>query len=421
MKKFLLGTTALISMSAASAALAGGSHAPAAAAPANTGGLTVMVGGEFDFQYNSKSQDLEGTNVGDAGKRNDIFRNDTKINVTAAGSTDSFDYGAVIELVGDNAKDTSATTTAQGSEVTGGDKNGDLGSRKSYLYLENDSFGRFEAGQNVGASSTLEVDASSIARATGGVDGDTLYNIVTGGTTGGTYITSPNLPTGDEETKAGNANKVTYYTPRFSGLQFGVSFTPDTGDRGSAAGVGTDSSTTDYGNVFAGGLNFESDIADGVGLQASAIYETGTAEEGVTATTDDRNDLNAYSLGLGFDFEGFSVAGNWADLGDSGQLTTATVNDESSYWSAGAAYENGPYGVSVTYLESTQGNGTAATGTANTGENEFNNIVVGADYQMAPGLVPYVEASFFEFENGSTNSAQDSSGTSVLVGANLAF
>ena len=168
-------------------------------------------------------------------------------------------------------------------------------------------------------------------------------------------------------------------------------------------------------------MNFESDIADGVGLQASALYETAEAEEGVTGTADDRNDLNAYSLGLGFDFEGFSIAGNWADLGDSGQLTTATVNDESEYWTVGAAYENGPYGVSVTYLESTMGNGTAAAAGANTGENDFNNIVVGADYQMAPGLVPYVEASFFDFENGSTNSALDSSGTSVLVGANLAF
>jgi hypothetical protein len=50
MKKFLLGTTALISLSAASAAMAGGSHVAAAVAPANTGGLTVMVGGSLIFQ-----------------------------------------------------------------------------------------------------------------------------------------------------------------------------------------------------------------------------------------------------------------------------------------------------------------------------------------------------------------------------------
>ncbi len=401
MKKFLLGTTALISMSAASAALAGGSHAPAAATPANTGGLTVMVGGNINVQSVFRQED--GEVIGD-NARNGIIRNDTHLNFTAAGSTDDFDYGAVIELAADN----------------GSDKNSEVGGTKTYLYVENDAAGRFEAGQNVGASDTLEVDASRIARGTGGVDGDWVYNLI--GTTG-TYITTPNLPTGNEDTDAGNANKITYYTPRFSGLQFGVSYTPDTGNRGSASTITTDAGTN-YSNVFAGGLNFESDIADGVGIMASAVGEFGEGESGTgtLVTTDDVNDLNAYSLGLGVEFEGFSVAGNWADLGDSGLDSTpvAAASDNQSYWTLGAAYENGPYGVSVTYLESTQSNALAASATQ-TGENELSNLVVGADYQMAPGLVPYVEASFFDFENGSSTATDDNSGNVVIVGANLAF
>lgn len=403
MKKFLLGTTALISLSAASAAMAGGSHTPAAAEPANTGGLTVLVGGKVDFQAPFISQD-ENATLGNTLSSNNIFRTDTTVNVTAAGSTDSFDYGAVVEMIGDR----------------NGDKNNNYDGRKSYIYVENDSFGRFEGGVNVGASNTLEVDASTIARGTGGVDGDTLYNVGFGGST---FTASPNLPTADEETDAGNATKITYYTPRFSGLQFGLSYTPDSGNYGSANNISSDAGTNDFSNVFAGGLNFQSDIADGVGVMASAVGEFGDAQggSGTVSAADDRNDLSAYSLGLGFEFEGFSVAGNYADLGDSGLLESATVNDEQTYWTLGAAYENGPYGVSVTYLDSTTGTGTAAGGAVNTGENNFTNLVVGADYQMAPGLTPYIEYANFDLESGSTNAARDNSGNVVLVGAELSF
>jgi predicted porin len=401
MKKFLLGTTALISLSAASAAMAGGSHTPAAAEPANTGGLTVLVGGSMDFQsvFRNEDREIDGGNV--SYQKNEIFRNDTILNFTAAGSTDSFDYGAVIELAAD----------------TNNDKNGDDGGRKTYLYVENDSFGRVEGGVNVGASSTLEVDASTIARGSGGVDGDILYNMDTDALSAGSYITSPNLPTADEETDEGNATKLTYYTPRFSGVQFGVSFTPDTGNRGSADDISDDGDNGDYSNVFAGGLNFQSDIADGVGIMASAVAEFGTAEGGTdtVATNDDREDLSAYSLGLGFEFEGFSVAGNYADLGDSGQDTTPTAGSDTdqAYYTVGAAYENGPYGVSVTYLNSQAGNAVDPT------QNELSNLVIGADYQMAPGLTPYIEYANFELDEQGT--ANDSDGSVVLVGAELSF
>jgi len=425
MKKFLLGTTALISMSAASAAFAGGSHAPAPAAPANTGGLTVMVGGNLNFQTAYRSDD-EGANGNTAALRNVVFRNDTTLNITASGSTDNFDYGAVVELIADDGR---TTTPAGVAGASGGDKNGNTGSRKTYLYVENDSFGRFEGGQNVGADNTLEVDASKIARATGGINGDWVYNLSntsnaagasvgTGfpatATSAATYIVTPNLLTADEDTDAGEANKITYYTPRFSGLQFGISYTPDTGNRGSASGVTTDADAGQFGDVIAGGVNFESDISDGVNMMASIVGETGTAEQAGA------EDLGAYSAGLGFEFGGFSIAGNYADLSDSG-VVKAGGPDDSSYWTAGAAYENGPYGVSVTYLDSTAAQGTPAAAGINTGENKLTNLVVGADYQMAPGLVPYVEASFFDFDNGSTAGTGDNQGNVVMVGANLAF
>ncbi len=410
MKKFLTGTTALIALSASTAALAGGSHdVTSVTAPANTGGLTVMVGGKFNFQSVFLSQD-ENASLGQ-GDRNVFFRNDTQLNFTAAGSTENFDYGAVIEVEADSGADKNNINSS------GGD------GKFAYLYLENDSTGRFEAGSNVGASDTLEVDAAKVARGTGGIDGDWKYNVNVGGTLPITavYIADPDLPTADEDTVAGRANKVTYYSPRFSGAQFGVSFTPDTGDRGTASSI-TGDATGNFENVFAGGINYESDI-EGVGIMASAVGERGTNEPNAygSATANPYvNDLTAYSLGLGFEFGGFSVAGNWANLGDSLATGASSNNDNSKYWSLGAGYENGPYGVSVTYLNSELGTGIAPVAT-NSGTNQLQNIVVGADYQMAPGLTPFVEASFFDLDSGSTTAALDNNGNVVLVGAEVAF
>jgi len=413
--------------------MAGGSHDPAAAsAPADTGGLTVMVGGKFDFQSVWQDQKENGTvanNAGGAGATdlsNSFFRNDTKLNFTAAGSTENFDYGAVIEL---NA-DTSANKDGNQTGALGGIAD------KTYLFVENDNFGRFEAGSNSGASDTLEVDASRIARATGGVDGDWRYNVtgVSAANGASSYLYAPNLPESQVDKTNPDRNKITYYTPRLGGVQLGVSYTPDTGNSGTAAAITADTAaapivpattTTQYQNVFAGGLNYEADF-EGVGIMASAIGEAGSAKDAtgvLSATNYQVNDLAAYSLGLGVEFAGFSVAGSYGNLGDSGVAKTATVDKDSSFWDIGTAYENGPYGVSVTYFDSTKGTGTAAQTGESTGKNDLTNLVVGADYQMAPGLTPYVEASFFDLKNGGSTLATnyDNSGNVVMVGAELAF
>ncbi|HCR86064.1 MAG TPA: hypothetical protein DIV86_05240 [Alphaproteobacteria bacterium] len=410
MKKFLLATTALVGFAAS--AQAGGGHMPAEAAPApaNTGGITVMVGGNIAFEASATDQDnnagitdrsaIGGASAtGTAGDTRDVhFTNpNTEINITAAGSTENFDYGAVVELNADIDED-----------VEGDGGNAD----KTYLFAESDNFGRVELGANTGAEGALEVDASNIARATGGIDGNWWHYVDTDGvsSTAGADLTSsvfsikPNLVLDNNEATTQDATKITYYTPRFSGLQLGVSYVPDSGDIGSGANLSL-KNNGDAENVFTGGVNYEANM-EGVGLTLAAVGETGEAE--ATGT----EDLNAYSLGGKVEVAGFSVAGNWADQGDS--LSAVGSDTESTYWTAGAAYENGPAGVSVTYFNGERD----ATGTAN--DTETTNLVVGADYQLAPGFTPYVEAAFFELEDGAAGT-QDNDGSVVLLGAELSF
>lgn len=387
MKKLLLASSALVSL-AATSAMAGGNHAPSSYSSAQAGGLSVMVGGYVTAEHAVVDQ----ANQASGGTANDkSFTQDAEVHVTVAGSAEDFDYGAVIEL---NATvDNDADSDGQNAD-------------KTYIFVEGDDFGRVEFGSNEGASSTLEIDASNIARATGGVDGNWYYYVDTDGVnTASTFYIAPNLTVADDDATQADASKITYYTPRMSGFQFGVSYTPDGGDLGSAGALSTSSNTgNQYENIFALGLSYDTNV-EGVGVALSAVTEMGDNQN-----TTNSEDLEGYSVGAQLDFDAFSIAGNYADLGETGQV--ANSGYETSYWTLGAAYENGPYGVSVTYLNSIAEN-------AN-GDNELTNIVVGADYNLAPGFTPYIEAAFFDLEDANTSNA-DNAGSVVLFGAELAF
>jgi hypothetical protein len=365
MKKLLLGTTVLFG----AAALA----TSAQAAP------SVSVGGFIDFQAGATDQDAAfetGANT-----REFKFQNDTEIHVNVTGVSETgLRYGAAIELEAD---------------VTGDADNEGLNADKTYIFVESDEMGRVELGNNTDAAAALKVDASSIAVATGGIDGD-FYDFanVAG------YQVAPDLPTATFTGAQEDATKITYFTPKFSGFQGGVSFTPDQGDAGSATGF-TGENGSDFENVFNIGVNYEGTYNDGIEVNASLTGEFGDSESNTT------EDLSAWAAGVAVKMEAWTVAASYADASESG-LTVGSANDDQSFWTLGAAYETGPYGVSVTYLDSERQS------------NEFNNIVVGADYKLAPGLVPYVEVSFFDTDDNTAGTA-DNDGSVVLVGAELSF
>lgn len=382
MKKFLLGTTALVSLFASAAY---------AESPA------VTVGGSIDFQAGVSDQEKD-YRTG-ANSRNGKFANETNIDVNVSGTADNgLVYGANVRLLAD---------------VTASNDNSGLNADRTYTFIET-NVGRIEAGSNVGATKTLKVDASTLARATGGIDGDwyrftngdlTDANVATGAS-GLIYGLTPDLPSdagivdrGDTE----NATKLSYYSPRYSGVQLGVSYTPDTGNRGTAAAFSSKYDDRQYGNVVGGGLNFQKSY-NNVGINASATGEYGQSENS------NREDLQAYALGLEATYANFSLGGSYGDWMETGQLKAASGSQNAYYWTLGGAYVQGPVGASVTYLNSDRR------------DNKFSNISVGADYQLAPGLVPYAEVSFIKFDpDNATSTSRNNTGTVFLLGTQLTF
>lgn len=363
MKKILLATTALIG---ASSMIAGAAIA---------GDLKVTIGGVADFQAGIMGDDLDGS------QRAQGFRNDTEINFTVSGVADNgLEYGAEIDL----EADVTADANSEGTNAS-----------RTYLFLKG-GWGNLEMGSNTGAAGTMKVDASNLAAATGGIDGDWTYfaNSAAG------YLSTPDLVVGygagnlgDESTD--NDNKITYYSPRFSGFQLGVSYIPDLTDRGqtvSRSDVGFSA-----GDIFQLGLNYTADWNE-VHFEAAATGEWGDADSGAA------EDLFAWNAGALVGYAGFSIAASYGDWDDSLSL----ANSDSDYWTLGGAYDFGPFGASITYLDSEFAD-----------TNDFDNLAIGVDYKLAPGLTPYAEVSIYDQD--APGNVNDNDGAVFIVGSQLAF
>lgn len=375
MKKILLGTTGLVAVALL-----------ATAASAET--PKVTLGGFSDFQAGYTKDDK------DANRRGTAFRNDNEITVKVDGKTDGgLAYGAEIDLEADTTTD----ADNQGTNAS-----------RTFTYLSG-NWGRAEMGDVNSAAGTMRVDASTLAAATGGINGAWTYfvNSQAGDRAANVFITTSKLvaehgvTTADGDESTYNATKLSYYTPKFSGFQAGVSYTPSLGSRGQL--FNRDETVVDIENVWDFAVGYEATFSN-IKLAAAGTYEFGEVT-GVAA-----KDVNAWNLGALVGYQGFSLAGSYGDWDDSAQA--AGNLDNNDYWTLGAGYTAGPIGVSATYIDS------QAAVTANT-ENEFTNLVLGAEYKLAAGLTPYAEVSFYEFD--SVGAAYDNQGTTVILGTQVAF
>lgn len=418
MKRILLGTTTLVGAAALFAGAAVAAETP-----------KVTIGGFADFQLGVIDQDL------DTGLRDHSFRSDTEISFRIDGKLDNgLGYGGGIDLEADVDGDSDSTNFVGGADSD----NQGFNASRTFVYLEGSNWGRAQMGSDLGVTNTMKVDASSIARATGGIDGDFKYYLTaTGAAHAEQYIATPDLlmdygilggvaaaggifqQFGDESTE--NNNKITYYTPRFSGFQLGVSYIVDsTASRGQLVSLSELNNSANAENIWQGAISWEGKF-DQVGIALAATGEVGDAEAcattagACTAGTTIFEDLAAWNVGGKVTFSGFSFAASYGDWGDSLRLKSLTSNDDADYWTLGAAYEMGPFAASVTYLDSNYEAGATA------GSDDFQNLSIGVDYKLAPGFTPYAEVSFVEADAAGTLAAGNNDATVFIAGTLLNF
>ena len=165
---------------------------------------------------------------------------------------------------------------------------------------------------------------------------------------------------------------------------------------------------------FETGLSYTSEIKN-VGLKVAAVGEFGTNQDA------DKKNLRAYEVGANLSYKGFTVGGSYGDWGKYNEAKTGSDNiGKTSYWTAGLGYANGPISASLTHLQSKKGTTDLANKKA--AYDKLRNTVLGVDYKLAPGVLPYVEFASFKMNQASQAKPEDNNkGHIIMTGVKLNF
>lgn len=427
-----------------------------------SGSLTINAGGIFDAGIatriqNSKyyTQDFpkEKNNNGDiTGWTGPIKRGITKNNenvaiYTAAGAylgasnkaSNGMVYGVNIGL---------ATNTKTGYLPLKEDM------ARTYGYLEHDKWGRFEIGTKKGVSKTMRIDADQIAAATGGIDGGWSAYLNLKSFKGPEFkeqvIDDDNFTDGpkliykdnDKDANHEGNRKITYYTPRFSnGIQFGISYVPDSGNKGGETDpnklqtfANNEPSNRRLRDLITVALSWLHKINDKSSITVELDAETAKLTENikkVSKVNPKNNEVydsyeydptkkyyrpKGYHGGVKYTYDKASFVvsyGNRGKLRKYPKNYTKGVKD-SQFITTGVAYDfTDKLAASLTYLYSWN-------------RNTFNNYSIGADYKWVPGIKTYAEFTYvtakqkYDYKSGKDINGKYRGGV-VIVGAKFSL
>jgi outer membrane protein OmpU len=374
LSKFLLSCTALGVVTTA-----------AALAHADTFGsgedLSVTISGKYRFNVGLVDQD-ESSGF----SRGYSFKvDDAELHIKASNTADNgVNYGVTIEL------QTNTDDTENADEV--------------WAFVSGD-FGRIELGDQDDVTDRMHLEGDSVLVGRAGPDGDVedLFQFGSGGAID---------ETGNDATS--DATKISYFTPRVSGFQLGVSHTPDTGADG-ASFAETDNDGN-YEKVWGLGANYAGEF-NGFTFGASATYEIGDSEDNNGGETE--GNLETISVGGILEYGGYSFGIGYVDFQEKGQKQSniARGEDSGSYWNAGVAYRHDPWGVSASYFASQKGQPFDKGG-----DTTVDIISLDGEYRVAPGWLVSLSANYVEANNiNATSTPAGNDGTVVIFSNTFNF
>jgi outer membrane protein OmpU len=356
MKKSLLATTALAALGAV--AVAGSASAAEK--------IQVTVGGYMQqwFGFADSSKNVNRNNTGFDQKT------DSEIHFKGVTTLDNgIKVGIHVELEGQ---------TESGGAADQIDE--------QYLFVDG-SFGRFLMGSENSASYLMHYSIPSHGAT---LDSGDITDWIAGGDFTGARTNGRGIDNDSE--------KLTYFTPRFSGFQLGVSYVPAQ-NQDLDGPQNTNDGVRDDG--FSVAANFNQSFGD-FKLLASAGYQHFGEDDAVAGS-----DLESYQFGLRLGFAGFTLAGTY---GEEDRANAAQVfTDTQETYGLGLSYAAGPMGVSFAYIGSDRDRATDAH------QDAFE---LGAKYALGPGVDLKGSVYYLEREAAGVDRAK---GFAVVGGLDLSF
>lgn len=339
MRRLLLTTTALttaLSLGAYASAGIDGAHA--------ADRLNAKVGGYMEQFVGYTSQDL-------AGKDLDGFDVKSDTEIFFSGSTvldNGIEVGVNVQLEG-NA--TSDQIDESYLFIKGGFGQLTLGSENSAMYLSHVT----PASYGIGVNSGDNVEWYSFD----GIGGN-------GGAFRGAFAS-----TYLEPNRVNDANRITYFAPRFAGLRFGASYVPD--------GVEDSNSPVDRETSVHDGFTVSADYAREVGaftVKLSAGYGRMRLGDGVAG-----DDPSALNVGARVSYGDVSAAASYGESRDDTSLGDMTGLN------VGLNYEPGPWKIALLgFFSERDGSATANAGGSGARAASIDTVQIEATYALGPGV-----------------------------------
>ncbi len=209
---------------------------------------------------------------------------------------------------------------------------------------------------------------------------------------------------------ASDAESIAYYTPRFSGLQLGVSYAADqseddnaTRDRSGNAGYGSTAATTKTTkekDIIGLGANYVGKFGD-VGVGAAFGYQTASLSTAAKAAGAD-NDPVAMNAGLRVDVQNIRVGVGYMEK------ETTNSADTHNGWDAGIRYKFGANSAGLNYLFGEDDAGRESTATQ-----------VAFARTLGPGVTWSLSFIWADWDGGTE--ASQAEGTAISSGLKIRF
>ena len=202
----------------------------------------------------------------------------------------------------------------------------------------------------------------------------------------------------------GDGNKIIYFSPRFSGIQLGVSYQPDgqVTEGGAPAWYGTgDNTVGEQSDIWTIGGNYNGSF-DAVDVSASLGYAH-SAPERDAGGIDDRE---AWAAGLNFAWDAIAIGAAYRidnnGVGD-GLAGDTTVFD------LGFTYTTGPWVLGFNYGHSEREVPAVAPR-----EDGLDGYAFTANYSMGPGINLIAAIKYYEYDSNSLATATPDGGVVAL-------
>ena len=286
---------------------------------------------------------------------------------------------------------------------------GAIGVDEAKMSLTN-NWGTVVMGDDDGASDIMMVGGYSLLTAAFGYDGGPTSQLQRAGISFTTVFASLTGDTGD-------ATKISYFTPRWNGLQLGASFTPDSGATFDDNLAGDGDNDGDTENSLGAGINYNNKIGD-VGVRVGITGMTATAEPNTSAGGAGlaRDDISTWSAGGTLSYSGFSIGTGYGDNGDLNCTKVNALCDAGDWWDVAGQYKFGSTTIAGGF-KSSEDNVTGVVGSEDS--VDVWTLGVSHNFASAPGLRAWAEISQWDLDRVGTTSDNDA--TYIVIGTQVAF